>query len=77
MTNALLHAGGTIRVSVTGDDDRVRVSVEDTGDEAPLRRAAGERAVDGRGLHLVAELSERWGVDLRDGSKAVWFELAT
>ena len=75
VTNAVLHAGGEIRVLVIGDDRRIRVTVEDTSETPPLRREAAEGAVSGRGLCLVAELAEHWGVDLRDGGKAVWFEL--
>jgi len=75
VTNAVVHAGGEIRVCVIGDDRRIRVAVEDTSDTPPRRREAGEGAVSGRGLCLVAELAEHWGVDIRDGGKAVWFEL--
>ena len=31
--------------------------------------------LDNRGLHLVDALSASWGVDWRDESKTVWFEL--
>ncbi|WDZ85936.1 ATP-binding protein [Micromonospora cathayae] len=79
--NAVRHAeplpGGVVRVSwrlVSVDGgQRVRVQVTDGGAASPPRmRAAGLDAVDGRGLHIVAGLATRWGVE-RDGlGQSVW-----
>ena len=75
VTNAIVHVGGAIRIRVTGGAGTVRVAVEDTSATRPLPRQAGDRAVTGRGLNLVEQLAERWGVDDIDGGKVVWFEL--
>jgi anti-sigma regulatory factor (Ser/Thr protein kinase) len=77
VTNAVVHAGGDIRVRVVRVTDAVRISVEDTSPAKPAPREAGERAVTGRGLNLVEHLAAGWGVDDVDGGKVVWFELAT
>jgi two-component sensor histidine kinase len=80
VTNSLRHArfapGECIAVEVTVHDDRVRVEVADPGPGvAPGRR--GPRApheTDGRGLHLVQELSAAWGT-ARNGYASVWAEI--
>jgi hypothetical protein len=42
----------------------------------PTLRRYERSAATGRGLQLVERLASRWGVDVDDGSKTVWFELA-
>ncbi|WP_306319904.1 MULTISPECIES: SpoIIE family protein phosphatase [unclassified Streptomyces] len=77
ITNALMHTEGpaivTLRV-LTGPDRRLRVDVEDTSSALPRRREAGEDGVSGRGLLLVDQLADRWGVEARGGGKCVWCE---
>ena len=75
VTNAVVHAGGDIRVRVVGGTGRVRISVEDRSPVKPAPREAGEKAVTGRGLNLVEHLAASWGVDDVDAGKVVWFEL--
>ena len=75
VTNAVVHAGGAIRIRVAGGASTVRIAVEDTSPAKPQPREAGDRAVTGRGLNLVDQLAVRWGVDDVDGGKVVWFEL--
>ncbi|MFI7608583.1 ATP-binding protein [Micromonospora sp. NPDC049366] len=81
--NAVRHArplpGGVVRVAwrlretVDGPRVQLRVTDGDTG-EGPRMRAATTDAADGRGLHIVAGLATRWGVD-RDGlGQSVWAE---
>lgn len=88
--NAVRHAtplpGGVVRVAwrlrpagshVEADRDQVEVRVTDGGAAGqPRIRAIPTDAVDGRGLSIVAALSDRWGVD-RDGlGQSVWAELS-
>lgn len=77
VTNAVVHAGGPLRVSVRGHAGTVRIAVVDSSTARPNRRQATDSAVTGRGLSLVTELAERWGVEpLAEGrGKEVWFEL--
>lgn len=75
-TNAVVHAGTPFVVRVAFDDVRIRISVTDL---RPLARATMRRfsteATTGRGLRMVANLSESWGVERSRGAKTVWSEL--
>lgn len=74
-TNAVLHARSPVLLGIELLAERVRFEVED---EAPGELAAGSLVGDaesGRGLALVDELSESWGVQQHEGGKTVWFEL--
>jgi hypothetical protein len=81
-TNVVLHARTDFRVHVTQlDIERVRVSVTDTSTAAPVVQTAQPGSALGRGLRLVADTTDAWGVD-RLGvddeggpGKSVWFEL--
>ncbi|WP_203600999.1 SpoIIE family protein phosphatase [Streptomyces sp. SID9727] len=77
VTNALMHTDGgaivTIRV-LTGPERRLRVDVEDRSSALPRRRDAGDAGVSGRGLLLVDQLADAWGVESRGTGKCVWSE---
>lgn len=77
MTNALMHTDGgaivTLRI-LGGSGRRLRVEVEDRSSALPRRREAGEAGVSGRGLLLVDQLSDAWGVEPRGSGKCVWCE---
>ena len=77
VTNAVLHAAGTINIDVDLDLTAVRVEVGDTSHEGPTPREAGDaEATSGRGLHLVEAMARAWGVNRQpDDGKVVWFEL--
>jgi CheY-like chemotaxis protein/anti-sigma regulatory factor (Ser/Thr protein kinase) len=74
-TNAVLHAQSPVLLGVELTDECVRFEVED---EAPGGIEVGTLIHDsetGRGLALVDELSESWGVEQHEGGKTVWFSL--
>ncbi|OON72709.1 SpoIIE family protein phosphatase [Streptomyces tsukubensis] len=77
ITNALTHTEGaaivTLRV-LTGSDRRLRVEVGDGSSALPRRRDAGDSGVSGRGLVLVEQLADAWGVESRGSGKCVWCE---
>jgi anti-sigma regulatory factor (Ser/Thr protein kinase) len=75
-TNAVLHAGTdyTVRVELLAGGS-VRAEVSDASSRLPVVKHYEPTAVTGRGLQMVASEASRWGVDVRDGGKTVWFEL--
>ncbi|WP_437016123.1 ATP-binding protein [Streptomyces sp. enrichment culture] len=53
----------------------IRVEVRDPSRGLPCLMPVRETDISGRGLFLVAELSDRWGVDLLPCGKRTWFEM--
>ncbi|MET8214472.1 ATP-binding protein [Streptomyces hirsutus] len=86
-TNALVHGvppgrGFLLRMLPYGEgaDGGVRVEVHDSGGGVPaVPQAEGDRepTEGGRGLLLVDELADKWGVGERAPGKVVWCEFAT
>jgi anti-sigma regulatory factor (Ser/Thr protein kinase) len=75
VTNAIRHGVAPVRVRAGMGRRGLRVEVDDelAGDVAPRAHDADD--IDGRGLHLVESLSDRWGCRPSNGGKRVWFEL--
>ncbi len=53
----------------------IRVEVTDRGAGAPTVLSAGPDAPSGRGMYIVSQLADDWGVTAADddGAKTVWF----
>jgi PAS domain S-box-containing protein len=75
VTNAVVHVGGTVLVTVTASDRQLTVSVADTSVHAPSVGTADLFDTSGRGLGIVAELADEWGVDPSGPGKSVWFSM--
>ncbi|UWE07378.1 ATP-binding SpoIIE family protein phosphatase [Actinacidiphila bryophytorum] len=79
VTNVLVHTDGdaVLLAQITGmpGTRRLHVDVGDSSDDMPHRRSPGEMASSGRGLLLLEELADAWGVDPRGDGKSTWFEL--
>jgi anti-sigma regulatory factor (Ser/Thr protein kinase) len=80
VTNVHLHTKGSAMIRLRLGPARLRVSVFDESPDPPVvtRSATGATACWGRGLALVEEMADTWGVaDGRAGrfAKGVWFEL--
>ncbi|MFJ4568851.1 ATP-binding protein [Streptomyces caelestis] len=80
-TNALVHGvppgrGFLLRLVPYGADGGVRIEVHDSGDGVPVlpRQDVQEPGEGGRGLLLVSELADKWGVGARCPGKVVWCE---
>ena len=77
VTNALLHGGGQVAVRLAIDPEtRLRVEVEDAGHRLPVTARDSTEAMTGRGLALVSQLAQAWGVEPSAAGKVVWAELA-
>ena len=75
VTNAVLHAGTPLCVTLHILADRIRVDVADGNPHFPSIKEYGRDAATGRGLTLFNTLASNWGVQAVDGGKIVWFEL--
>jgi PAS domain S-box-containing protein len=77
VTNALVHAGTPIEVAFSFVEGGLRVEVTDGSPHAPARREYGPNAGTGRGIMLLEELVDEWGVVPDDPGKTVWFQIAS
>lgn len=75
VTNALVHAGTPVRLRILVTPHSIRVEVGDGSPRLPVNREHAPISATGRGLHLVSEVADSWGVYRDDGGKVVWFEL--
>ncbi|MET9373766.1 ATP-binding protein [Streptomyces sp. NPDC003035] len=76
VTNALIHTDHGAVVTATVVPDSLRVEVRDfvSGLSEPHAPIADD-GTHGRGLVLVQELADSWGVEDHGVGKVVWFEL--
>ena len=75
VTNALIHAGSPMRVRGRLGGRGIRVEVSDASPHQPALRDYADTAGTGRGLGLLVELVDDWGVAPDEVGKTVWFEL--
>lgn len=77
VTNAIKFARGTVDVSLTCTENKIRAEVADESKRLPVKKTPDLYAESGRGLHLVERLSTSWGVHETRGrpGKVVWFDL--
>jgi anti-sigma regulatory factor (Ser/Thr protein kinase) len=76
VTNVFLHARTDclVRAAFTPPTLTVTVTDQDTRELSP--QSPNHAAEGGRGLAIVAELADQWGVEHSDGTKSVWFALS-
>ena len=74
-TNCVRHTDTEFTVNVEHDRAHVRVEVTDRGAGAPTLRVPDASEPSGRGLRIVRELSDSFGVEPSAGApgKTVWF----
>ena len=77
VTNAARHAQTPVDLTVSVAVGRVRVEARD-GSAATPTSPDVDTPTRHRGVHLIEDLSERWGVEAQDaGGKVVWCELTS
>lgn len=75
VTNAVRHAGSPVELSVAWTGDRIRVEARDDSTSRPAPPDDSPQTRH-RGMRLVEDLSDSWGVEVPDGSgKVVWCEV--
>lgn len=77
LANAVLHGppDGIVGVRLQTSDTVLRVTVTDRDTTVPVVLHPDPIEPSGRGMAIVEAMSNRWGVDLGSGGKAVWFEV--
>ena len=76
VTNAVLHARSDIRLDVRTSRELVRVEVHDLSPVVPRVHHFRLTSGTGRGLRMLEQLAQRWGVAIDPrGGKVVWFEV--
>ncbi|XQE80507.1 ATP-binding protein [Streptomyces microflavus] len=73
--NAIIHGSGDVRLRLRHDEHELRIRVTDDSTAPARRRRASAAGLGGRGLHLVACLSLRWGV--ADGGRTTYAVIPT
>lgn len=76
ITNVLVHSQDHAWFSLALDEQVVRLVTFDASEQKPELRIAGPEDESGRGLVLVQALCLRFGVELMEGGKRVWAEIA-
>ncbi len=75
-TNSIRHAMTGFRLTIDCDRAELRVEVTDTGRGVPRLCSPRPEDPTGRGLRIVEELSDSWGVRrTAAGGKTVWFKV--
>jgi anti-sigma regulatory factor (Ser/Thr protein kinase) len=75
VTNAVVHTGTTIDVTVQFAGNEARLDVRDGSGHPPTPRDYAATAGTGRGLMLIDELTTSWGTRPHSDGKTVWFLL--
>lgn len=78
VTNAIRASADPIGLRIEAHNAYLRVSVADTSNAKPMPRAARPMDTHGRGLAIVARLSQSWGTRPlpSGGGKTVWADFA-
>uniref|UniRef100_UPI000B0ABA48 SpoIIE family protein phosphatase n=1 Tax=Streptomyces acidiscabies TaxID=42234 RepID=UPI000B0ABA48 len=75
VTNAIRYGSHPIRLRLIHDAGTLICEVSDTSHTAPHLRRAKTWDEGGRGLLLVAQLTDRWGTRHTSEGKTIWAEL--
>ena len=73
--NVTQHTDSHGELTVTLRSDTVLIEVGDTSTVTPQPRNPGPDRIGGRGLLLIAAVSQQWGVRSCPNGKIVWVEL--
>ncbi|MEO3764475.1 ATP-binding protein [Streptomyces sp. B8F3] len=74
--NAVRHTGArTFGLRMSRARGRIRIEVRDPSRALPCLMPVRDMDTSGRGLFLIDQVADRWGVDLLPRGKCTWVEL--
>ncbi|MGW7431521.1 SpoIIE family protein phosphatase [Streptomyces sp. NPDC054861] len=73
VTNAIRYASGPVQLRLIRDRTLI-CEVSDTGHTSPHLRRAGNDDEGGRGLFLIAQMTQHWGTRYTATGKTIWAE---
>ena len=76
VTNALLHAGTPVDLRLSYEHGTLLAQIGDGTPHLPSMRRYGSASGTGRGLRLLDQMADEWGVTARVDGKTVWFRLS-
>jgi anti-sigma regulatory factor (Ser/Thr protein kinase) len=76
-TNSVSHAASDFTITIRRSIDEIYIGVSDMGPGEPAMRSPRPTEPTGRGLQIVRELADRWGVIPAPNAsgKTVWFSI--
>jgi serine phosphatase RsbU (regulator of sigma subunit) len=75
ITNALTHGEPPVHFTLRHMPYRIVIEVTDSNPQLPQIRHTGADAEHGRGLHIVAAVTSRWGSRVTTAGKVVWADV--
>jgi anti-sigma regulatory factor (Ser/Thr protein kinase) len=75
LTNVHRHAGGNAVLLLQRSGGVLQIKVSDRSERLPAVTEPDWVSQSGRGIFLVDELADRWGIDRQCWGKIVWAEL--
>jgi anti-sigma regulatory factor (Ser/Thr protein kinase) len=75
VSNVVQHVGSPMTVRATLDGDRMRIEVDDLSTDMPVLKHPRPEEPGGLGILFVDTLADRWGTDVSQNGKTVWFEI--
>lgn len=75
VTNAVRYGRAPIELRLTTLPSTIRLEVSDGSAALPVGRIAADDEANGRGIHLIEQLSDSWGTVTTGAGKTVWAEL--
>jgi anti-sigma regulatory factor (Ser/Thr protein kinase) len=75
-TNAVVHACSPFRVSISRTASEITIAVRDASPHLPRQVGGNADRLGGRGIALVASLSQSWDTRRETDGKTVWATMA-
>ena len=75
VANVVTHVGAPMTLRVQRSPSTMRVEIDDPSPKVPVVCHPGASDEHGRGVLLIDQLANSWGVEPRADGKTVWFEL--